>query len=277
VCLGAIGADDVGTIVSTGAEALGGRGDDLNRLLRDLTTVVVDLDSQRQEIVATIDGFAQMADDLAAGDDQVVHLVEDLSDASVTLAENRERIIGALRGIRDMTRVTNEAVLDEHTDALISTIQDLDPIMSTLATQRPLIEEMMTATNSFLVRIADNVDDGSTPAQAQYVWAKGIATPSGTLGENSEQPAPPQPSGPDPRDVQGDIQRLLDTLLGFLGTDPLARLPIPVCRALVRLGVELPVAQVCGPAPARPAPGGEPAAPLDPIDAIDRVLGGLPG
>ncbi len=56
--LGAVSAEDIGTITSTGAEALAGRGEDLNTLLSDLTTVVTDLDSQRLEIARTIDGFA---------------------------------------------------------------------------------------------------------------------------------------------------------------------------------------------------------------------------
>ena len=90
-------------------------------------------------------------------------LIDDLSDASVTLARNRHRVIGALRGIRDMTQVTNQAVLAEHTDALVSTIQDLDPILSTLAGQRPLIEEMLDSVNSFLTAIVDNLVEGSPP------------------------------------------------------------------------------------------------------------------
>ena len=66
-------AEDLGTIVSTGAEALGGRGEDLNRLLGDLTTVVTDLDGQRLEIARTIDGFAHSAPTWPDGDDEVVH------------------------------------------------------------------------------------------------------------------------------------------------------------------------------------------------------------
>jgi phospholipid/cholesterol/gamma-HCH transport system substrate-binding protein len=148
--LGAVSADDIGTITSTGARAIGGRGDDLNQLLRDLTTTVSDLDDQRLEIARTIDGFAQLGHDLAAGDDQVVTLIDDLSDASVTLARNRQRIIGALRGIRDMTQVTNRTILAEHTDSLVRTIQNLDPILSTLAGQRPLLEDVMDAVNDML-------------------------------------------------------------------------------------------------------------------------------
>ncbi len=67
--LGAVGAEDVGTLVSTGAAAVGGRGEELNRLLASLTTVVSDLDGQRLEIARTIDGFAQLSRDLARGDD----------------------------------------------------------------------------------------------------------------------------------------------------------------------------------------------------------------
>ena len=274
--LGAISAEDVGTITSTGAQAIGGRGEDLNRLLGDLTTVVSDLDSQRVEIARTIDGFAQLADDLAANDDQVGGLIADLSDASVTLARNRHRIIGALRGIRDMTQVTNRAVLAEHTDDLVSTIQDLDPILSTLAGQRPLIEEMLTSVNEFLVSTVDNLVEGSPPGGAQYAWTKGIATPSGTLGEGPS-PVPELPAGPPgPGDtpVAPAINQTLNTLLGLLG-DPNVRLPMPLCRRLQDLGVPLDLRSVCGP---RPNQGGSNPLPVpDVAGAVDQVVGGVVG
>jgi phospholipid/cholesterol/gamma-HCH transport system substrate-binding protein len=280
--LGAVGAEDVATVVSTGADAFGGRGEDLNVLLRDLTSVVTDLDGQRLEIARTIDGFARLSRDLARGDDQVLTLVGDLSDASATLARNRERVIGALRGIRDMTRVTNQAVLAEHTDELVSTIQDLDPILATLAGQRPLLEEMLTSVNGFLRVIADNLVESSTPAQAQFIWTKGLATPSGTFGEGDPPvpsgPPAPLPAPPDATSVSNAAGHALDTLLGLLG-DPDTRLPLRLCRRLRTLGVDLDLRLVCG---ARPGGAGGPDSPLpvplpDPAGTVDDVLGGLGG
>ena len=274
--LGAISAEDIGTITSTGAQAIGGRGEDLNRLLGDLTTVVSDLDSQREEIARTIDGFAQLGADLAANDDQVGTLIGDLSDASVTLARNRHRVIGALRGIRDMTQVTNQAVLAEHTDALVSTIQDLDPILSTLAGQRPLIEDMLDSVNSFLTATVDNLVEGSPPGGAQYAWTKGIATPSGTLGDGPS-PVPAVPSGPPSvgdTPVAPAVNQALNTLLGLLG-DPDVRLPMALCRRLRNLGVPLDLSTVCA---SRPNPGGSTPVPLPDVGgAADQVLGGVGG
>jgi phospholipid/cholesterol/gamma-HCH transport system substrate-binding protein len=272
--LGAISADDIGTITNTGARALGGRGRDLNRLLGDLTTVVGDLDSQRNEIARTIDGFAQLTDDLASHDGQVGTLIADLSDASVTLARNRHRIIGALRGIRDMTLVTNQAVLADHTDSLVSTIQDLDPILSTLAGQRPRLEEMLDSVNAFLADLDDNVSGTSPVGQSQFVWAKGIATPSGTLGEGPS-PVPDLPTGPPSggTPVAPAVNQALNTLLGLLG-DPDVRLPMALCRRLDRLGVPLDLSTVCA---ARPGQGGGSLPVPDVGGAVDQVLGGVGG
>lgn len=277
--LGAISADDIGTITSTGARAIGGRGQELNQLLRDLTTVVADLDSQRLEITRTIDGFAQLGRDLAEGDDQVVTLIDDLSDASVTLARNRQRIIGALEGIRDMTQVTNRAVLAEHTDAIVSTIQDLDPILSTLAGQRPLVEEVLDTVTDFLPKMSDwTIRDATTPAQAQYIWTRGIATPSGNLGDGpSPVPAggegPPMPM-PDPSTVQGAANQALTTLLGLLG-DPGVRLPAPLCRQLADMDLGLDLRTVCGARPGRGGGGngGVPVPLPDPAGTVDDLLG----
>jgi phospholipid/cholesterol/gamma-HCH transport system substrate-binding protein len=275
--LGAISADDLGTITDTGARAIGGRGQELNRLLSDLTTVVSDLDSQRLEIARTIDGFAQLGHDLAEGDDHVVTLIDDLSQASVTLARNRHRVIGALRGIRDMTRVTNQEVLAEHTDALVSTIRDLDPILSTLAGQRPLLEDVLTAVNQFLPAIADNtIHDASTPGEAQYIWTRGITTPSGNVGEGPSPTdgGPPAIPTPDPASVQASANAALNTLLGLLG-DPDVRLPAPLCRQLRALDLGLDLRVVCS---ARPNQGGgSPGVPVplpDPAGTVDDLLGG---
>jgi phospholipid/cholesterol/gamma-HCH transport system substrate-binding protein len=280
--LGAVSAEDIGTITSTGAEALAGRGDDLNTLLSDLTTVVTDLDSQRLEIARTIDGFAALSADLARGDDEVGTLIGDLSDASVTLARNRRRVIGALRGIRDMTQVTNQVVLAEHTDSLVATIQDLDPILSTLAGQRPLIEDMLTSTNAFLTDIADNVAPGSTPGQAQFIWTRGVTTPSGIVGDGPPPTdllpgggAPPAVPAPDPSTVQGAANQALNTLLGLLG-DPNLRLPAALCRRLQSLGVPLDLRQVCA-RPADEGPGSLPIPLPDPTATVDDLLSGVGG
>ena len=56
---------------------------------------------------------------------------------------------------------------------------------------------MLTSVNGFLTAMSDNVAPSSTPGQAQYIWAKGIATPSGTLGEGPP-PALPAPTLPTP-------------------------------------------------------------------------------
>jgi phospholipid/cholesterol/gamma-HCH transport system substrate-binding protein len=279
--LGAVSADDIGTITSTGAQAFGGRGDDLHQLLGDLTTVVSDLDSQRNEIARTIDGFAQLADDLASHDDDVTQLVGDLSDASVTLARNRDRVIGALQGIRDMTQVTNQAVLAEHTDSLVATIRNLDPILSTLDGQRPLIEEMLTSVNSFLTQITDNVAPGSTPGQAQFIWTKGIASPSGTVGEGpSPVPdlggEPPALPTPDPSTVGDAANQALNTLLGLLG-DPGIRLPVALCRRLQSLGVPIDLRTVCGRRPGQGSPNLLPVPLPDPLATVDQLLGGVGG
>jgi phospholipid/cholesterol/gamma-HCH transport system substrate-binding protein len=278
--LGAVGAEDVGTITSTGAAAFGGRGQDLHDLLGELTTVVTDLDSQRIDIARTIDGFAQLTHDLAQGDAQVVTLVGDLSDASATLARNRERVIGALRGIRDMTRVTNQAVLAGHTDQLVSTIRDLDPILSTLAGQRPLIEDMLTSVNRFLSAMDDNVVPGSTPGQAQFIWTKGVATPSGTLGDGPS-PAPSDGDTPDPttavNTVGATAHQALNTLLGLLG-DPDVRLPLRLCQRLQSLGVDLDLRLVCGRRGGDSGTGSPLPVPLpDPRATVDDLLGGIDG
>lgn len=251
--LGAVTANDVSTIVSTGAAALGGRGHELNELLADLSTVVTDLDSQRAQIATTIDGFGRLTRDLAANDQRVAGLVDDLAGASVTLAANRDRMVAALRGIRNMSEVSTSTVLVPHLNDLIHTLHDLDPIVATLAGQRPLIESLLESVDQFLVKISNNVAarDTGAAAQAQFIWARGVATPSGTIGD-APAPDPAAPGAPtapggapaDPRNSLDDVNNLVSSILGLLGTLPDVALPAAVCDQLnaLRTGVDATLA-----------------------------------
>ena len=293
--LGAVTASDLNTIVSTGAQAVGGRGRELNQLIRDLSTVVTDLDSQRTQIAQTIDGFAQLSRDLAANDDRVAGLVDDLAGASVTLAANRDRMIAALAGIRDMSEVSANEVLVPHLDDLISTLHDLDPIVATVAGQRPLIESLLQSVNQFLVKISNNVTarDTGASAQAQYIWARGLATPSGTVGD-AEPPVPEDPaaalpaaSAPaDPRNGLDDVNNLVASILGLLGALPGVTLPDEECDQLVglqqtvddtlALGLAAQLPQVC-PADDGTTPSGGGATGTDPLPLPVPGTGGGSG
>lgn len=294
--LGAITARDLRTIVGTGASVLGGRGGDLHELIADLSAVVVDLDSQRQQIATTIDGFARLTRDLAANDDRVAGLVDDLASASVTLAANRDRMISTLEGIRDLSAITVDEVFGPHLDDLISTLHDLDPIVATVAGQRPLIESLLRTVDQFLVRIANNVAarDTGAAAQAQYIWTRGVATPSGTIGD-APAPAPEVPATGAPAATPAapgagldDVDHLVQSILGLLGALPGVALPPEVCDQLTRLsqtvdatlafGLAAQLPQVC-PAGGTtggsgPAGGGTPGAPTV---TVPPVLGGGSG
>lgn len=242
--LGAITARDLRTIVGTGASVLGGRGRDLHELIGDLSAVVVDLDSQRRQIADTIDGFARLTRDLAANDDRVAGLVDDLASASVTLAANRDRMIGTLEGIRDLSAVTVDEVFGPHLDDLISTLHDLDPIVATVAGQRPLIESLLQTVDQFLVRISNNVAarDTGAAAQAQYIWTRGVTTPSGTIGD-APAPSPEVPGAGVPASTApgapgaglDDVTDLVQSILGLLGALPGVTLPPEVCDQLTHL------------------------------------------
>jgi len=293
--LGAVTARDLRTIVGTGASVLGGRGGDLHELIADLSAVVVDLDSQRRQIADTIDSFARLTHDLAANDDRVAGLVDDLASASVTLAANRDRMISALDGIRDMSAVTVDEVFAPHLDDLISTLHDLDPIVATVAGQRPLIESLLQTVDQFLVRIANNVAarDTGAAAQAQYIWTRGVATPSGTIGD-APTPSPELPAvGASASSAPGapgsgldDVTDLVQSILGLLGALPGVTLPPEVCDQLTHLtqtvdatlafGLAAQLPQVC---PADGSTGGStgPTTGSGPTVTVPPVLGGGSG
>jgi hypothetical protein len=145
-----------------------------------------------------------------------------------------------------------------------------------VAGQRPLIEGLLEGVNQFLIKISNNVtgEDVGAAAQAQYIWTKGLTTPSGAIGD-SEPPVPDLPAAPvggapvDPRNSVDDVNNLVGAILGLLGTLPDIQLPPAVCDQLnaltgavdgtLAVDLRTQMAQLCpadgtsGPSPA-PAP-----------------------
>jgi hypothetical protein len=141
-----------------------------------------------------------------------------------------------------MSAISTDTVLVPHLDDLISTLHDLDPIVATLAGQRPMIESLLEAVNQFLIKIANNVtgEDVGAAAQAQYIWTKGLTTPSGPIGDEEPPIDPTAPptlpvAGSDPGNSGAVVTNLVGSILGLLGTLPDITLPVEVCDQLHRL------------------------------------------
>jgi phospholipid/cholesterol/gamma-HCH transport system substrate-binding protein len=163
--IGAIGVNDVSTLLRAASQGFGGRGEELNNLIAKLSTVAQTLGDQRANIAAAIDGLGRFGASLAAGSDQVGTLIGDVDGVTVSLAQNREKIVAALAALTRAGQDMNDVVLVPHTRELSTMLAQLDPIVATLAQSKLTLESLITNLMNFNSRI-----DNATFDEALLVW-----------------------------------------------------------------------------------------------------------
>jgi phospholipid/cholesterol/gamma-HCH transport system substrate-binding protein len=132
--LGAVVTSDVAGVVRTGAEAFGGRGDDLHALIQDLSAISASLASRTDEIQRIIDGLDTTTSTLAANGDDLASMLTNLATATQVLADNRQRAITALDQLSRLARVQNDVLVKYRSD-LDRQIKQVDVILGVAAGQ----------------------------------------------------------------------------------------------------------------------------------------------
>jgi phospholipid/cholesterol/gamma-HCH transport system substrate-binding protein len=165
--LGAINSSDVATLVETGAQAFGGRGPQLNRLLADLNTISGTLASRTQQITAIIDNLDRGTQTLAAGSPDIQALLTNLATTSKVLADNRQQAIDAIRQLSRLAAVQND-VLDKYRLDIDKQIKQVDAILTVAATQTQQLGTVVDFLNQFVYALPKAIPLEFTQV---YMWA----------------------------------------------------------------------------------------------------------
>ena len=147
--LGAVNSSDVATLVQTGAQAFGGRGPELQRLIADLSTISGTLASRTQQITAIIDNLDRGAQTLASGAEDVKALLTNLATTSKILADNRQKAVDAVRQLSRLAAVQNE-VLDRYHADIDKQIKQVDAILTVAASQTQQLGTVVDFLNQFV-------------------------------------------------------------------------------------------------------------------------------
>lgn len=132
--LGAVVTSDVAGVIRTGAEAFGGRGDDLHALIQDLAAISSTLASRTDEIQRIIDGLDTTTATLAANSDDLATMLTNLATATQVLADNRQKAITALDQLSRLARVQNDVLVKYRSD-IDRQIKQVDVILGVAAGQ----------------------------------------------------------------------------------------------------------------------------------------------
>ncbi|WP_374068759.1 MCE family protein [Rhodococcus sp. CX] len=126
------GLGRIGDIVTNLNDALGGREDAVRDLLTRLDTFVGTLDTQRADIVATIDGLERLAGTVSGQRDVVADVLDRLPAALETLLRERPAFTTALDRLRTFSDTATGVVTDTRQD-LVTNLEHLEPTLRALA------------------------------------------------------------------------------------------------------------------------------------------------
>jgi phospholipid/cholesterol/gamma-HCH transport system substrate-binding protein len=165
--LGAVNSSDVASIVQTGAEAFGGRGPELNRLISDLSTISGTLASRTQQLTSILDNLDRGAQTLASGSGDIQTLLTNLATTSQILADNRQKAVNAIQQLSRLAAVQND-VLDKYHQNLDTQIKQVDAILAVAAGQTQQLGTVVDFLNQFVYALPKAIPQDFTQV---YMWA----------------------------------------------------------------------------------------------------------
>ncbi|MFI6319015.1 MCE family protein [Nonomuraea sp. NPDC050556] len=191
----ALGAQDVNAILDAASTALGGKGDDLNKLIRQTAQVTDSYAAARGDIAATIDGLAKLGDALAKGSKELDRLPGNLADATARINHGRKHIKEAIIALTGLAKEANLTVYPRHAARLRKLMREVDAIASSMLRGK---EDLKT----LIARIQVFIDAPPITVNGQvliYVWLKGLILPNkmGVIPNDPKIQTGPQPNRKD--------------------------------------------------------------------------------
>lgn len=165
--LGAVNADDIATMINTGAEAFGGKQAELHSLLSDLSTISRTLAERTRSITSIIDNLDRAAVTLADGSDDIAGLLTNLAATSQVLADNRQRAVNALDRLTTLVDNQNR-ILDRYRGDLDKQIKQVEAIVAVAAGQTEEVSRLLDWLNRFVHAVPEVVPGEFTQI---FMWA----------------------------------------------------------------------------------------------------------
>ena len=211
----AVQGRDVATVVEAGAEALGGRGEALNGLLKSLDDLGDGLVAQRDDFAAVLDNLADIGVASVADVDEIGETIELLASATGTLAEQRSRIVTAVGDLTELAQTLDDEVLTPHRERLDQLLADLVPVAGVLADETDRVLSLLEHTRIAGVLLPQATGSGELLSYA--IFDEFVVLDENIDGGGLHDLLQIL-MDPDPTDPVGTLEDILDTLpLGDLG------------------------------------------------------------
>lgn len=271
IALGPKGANNSGALsrlLKVGADNLDGQGEQINSTVKDFSTAIQTLSTNREDLFGTVSNLQQFTTALAKNDNQVRKFNKDLASVAEQLAGERTELAAALRNLSIALAVVAKFVRDNKND-LTKNVAGLADVTNVLVQQRSALAQFLDEAPLALgnLHLAYNPSSGTLDTRDNF----------GGLGLGLDRTL---------CELISKNKPLLDAL----------KLPVPDCAALSPAGVATLVQTIrdrlggatlplslTNPAlpavPALPGTGSGPTAgataPALPSDTLDLTLGGI--
>ncbi|AQA05449.1 mammalian cell entry protein [Mycobacterium sp. MS1601] len=128
--------------------ALAGRGGELHTLITQLDTFIAHVDSQTDDITGSVDELNGLVGQVAAQQPVVDRAIETIPDALAVLSQQRDHLAEALVQFGQFAAVTADSV-NLTKEALISELEDLAPVLKSLADAGPAMTRSLSHLGTF--------------------------------------------------------------------------------------------------------------------------------
>jgi phospholipid/cholesterol/gamma-HCH transport system substrate-binding protein len=171
--IGALAANDIGTIVQTGAQALGGRGPELHRLIGQLSQFSDLLGTRSGELAAAIDSLGQIGSSLAPLSDRFGALLDSAASTTQVLTADRDRFFTSLGAFDQLASSAATTILG-HADKLGELVTQANSFLGPLAQHQATLASLADHMAAFFPKIPQAISQGQLLVAA---WANANLLP----------------------------------------------------------------------------------------------------
>jgi phospholipid/cholesterol/gamma-HCH transport system substrate-binding protein len=158
--LQALSSNDISTIVQAGSTALNGRGPELQKMIGQITSLTGLFASQRANLDDAVTQLANLGHQLAAGQSDLDQLPGNLAKATQVLADDKDDLLTTISKITTLAQNTDNDVLLGNVDHIRDMVQQLGPVIGTLAANKTNLAAFIGNMQSFVTKVPQGIYNG---------------------------------------------------------------------------------------------------------------------
>ncbi|WP_330256095.1 MCE family protein [Nocardia sp. NBC_00565] len=162
-------AGALGDFVNSAANALSGRGDQINDTLTKLSNAMSTLSDGRDDLFATLRNLQAFMTALSASDTEIVRLNQNVASVSSALDDSDQELGRALQSVDAMSSRLEQFVTDNR-DGATKSVEDLAAVTKALNDVRPNIEQLLHVAPTAI----QNFYNIYNPAQGSFTGALAV-------------------------------------------------------------------------------------------------------